>query len=61
MKIRSLTLARVSFLVVVTLLLAASLPGFSHAQEARAFRLAVHGGAGTILKENMSPELEKAG
>ena len=60
MKVRSFTLARVSLPLVVTLSLAASLPGFSHAQEGRAFRLVVHGGAGTILKENMSPELEKA-
>ena len=60
MKIRSLTLARILSSLGIILLLAMSLPQFSRAQEARAFRLVVHGGAGTILKENMSPEVEKA-
>ncbi len=60
MKIRSLTRARILSSLGIILLLAMSLPQFSRAQEARAFRLVVHGGAGTILKENMSPEAEKA-
>jgi L-asparaginase / beta-aspartyl-peptidase len=45
---------------IITLLLAISLPPFSHAQERRAFRLVVHGGAGTILRDSLTPELEKA-
>jgi len=45
---------------IITLLLAISLPGFSQAQEGKRFRLVVHGGAGTILRESMTPELEKA-
>jgi L-asparaginase / beta-aspartyl-peptidase len=60
MNIRSLSIARVLSSGVVALLLAVSLPGFSHAQEAKKFRLVVHGGAGTILRETMTPELEKA-
>ena len=60
MSIRSLSLARVLSSGVIALLLAASLPGFTHAQEAKKFRLVVHGGAGTILRENMTPETEKA-
>ncbi|MDP2060957.1 MAG: isoaspartyl peptidase/L-asparaginase [Flavobacteriaceae bacterium] len=34
-----------------------SLSGFSQNQN---FAIAIHGGAGTILRENMSPEMEKA-
>lgn len=60
MNIRSLSLARILSSGVVALLLAVSLPGFSRAEEAKKFRLVVHGGAGTILRGNMTPELEKA-
>jgi len=60
MKIRSRTIGGVLPSTIITLFMAVSLPGFSQAQEARPFRLVVHGGAGTILKESMTPELEKA-
>lgn len=36
-----------------------SLPGFAQ-EKGRAFGLAIHGGAGTILKKDMTPELEEA-
>src|SRR2546430_7433245 len=32
---------------------------FSQEKQNKNFALVIHGGAGTILKENMSPELEK--
>jgi beta-aspartyl-peptidase (threonine type) len=47
---------------ILLLLLAFAIPiGVLHSQPAphRSFNLVVHGGAGTILKSNMSPELEK--
>lgn len=37
-----------------------SLTGCRQADEAPSYALAIHGGAGTILKENMTPELETA-
>ena len=55
---------RRSCLLGIALLLAVSgLPGRSFTQEKRpetAIGIAIHGGAGTILKSDLTPELEQA-
>jgi beta-aspartyl-peptidase (threonine type) len=44
-------------ILLCTILFSAAL--FSQQKQTKNFALVIHGGAGTILKENMSPELEK--
>ncbi|HVG18891.1 MAG TPA: isoaspartyl peptidase/L-asparaginase [Blastocatellia bacterium] len=48
------------FSLVVTLSLVVFIPTlYAQVRKDRPFKLVVHGGAGTILKSNMTPELEK--
>jgi beta-aspartyl-peptidase (threonine type) len=49
-----------SLVTVLMMVVAFSLPGHSSAQGKGRFKLVVHGGAGTILKANMTPEREAA-
>ena len=49
-----------SLVTVVMLAVAFGLTGQSSAQKQDRFKLVVHGGAGTILKSNMTPEREAA-
>lgn len=49
-----------SLATVLMLVVTFSLTGRSYAQKENRFKLVIHGGAGTILKSNMSPEREAA-
>jgi beta-aspartyl-peptidase (threonine type) len=61
-QVRDLSLAIRCFLslAMVLLVVAYNFKSYSYDQKNRPFRMVIHGGAGTILKEKMTPERERA-